>query len=104
VAYRLALHASSVVCSVFHVSQLKKLVSNSHVSPLLPDAAIEYQIPKAVLGTMMKKEGGTEVTQVLIKWSQMGKELATWEDRASLQHKYLAAPAWGLAAAQDRGC
>jgi hypothetical protein len=46
VAYRLAFSATSVVHPVFHVSQLKKLVSNSSVLTHFPDAAIEYQVPE----------------------------------------------------------
>jgi hypothetical protein len=43
----------------------------------------------------MKKQGDAESTQVLVKWSKMGKDLATWEDKASLQQQFSAAPAWG---------
>jgi hypothetical protein len=68
---------SSTVHPVFHVSQLKKVVSNSPVSTLLPDAAVAYQMPEAVLDTRVRQEGHKEVTQELVKWSHMGDELAT---------------------------
>jgi hypothetical protein len=41
----------------------------------------------------MKKQGDTEVGQVLIKWSRMGEDLATWKDNESLLQQFPAAPA-----------
>jgi hypothetical protein len=69
VAYGLALPVSSVVHPLFHASQLKKLVSKKVISSHIPDASIEYQVLEEILDTRMKKQGDTEITQVLIKWS-----------------------------------
>jgi hypothetical protein len=103
VAYKLALSANSAIHPVFHISQLKKLVSKFPVSSVLPTDAVEYQVPEKVLASRMEKGGDVEVAQVLIKWSQMGADLATWEDKVALMQQFPAAPAWGQAGRQDRG-
>jgi hypothetical protein len=68
VAYKLALSANSAIHPVFHISQLKKLVSKFLVSSVLPTDAVEYQVPEKVLASRMEKGGDVEVAQVLIKW------------------------------------
>jgi hypothetical protein len=103
VAYKLALPADSAIHPIFHISQLKKLVSTSPVSSVLPNENVEYQVPEKVLASRMKKVGDIEVAQVLIKWSQMSAELATWEDKVTLIQQFLAAPVWGQAGHQGRG-
>jgi hypothetical protein len=69
----------------------------------LPNENVEYQVPEKVLASRMKKVDDVEVAQVLIKWSQMSAELATWKDKVILMQQFLAAPAWGQAGHQDRG-
>jgi hypothetical protein len=88
VAYKLNLPADSAIYPVFHISQLKKLVRTSADSSVLPNDHVEYQVPEKVLVTRVKKNGTAEVTQVLIKWSHMSEELATWEDKVSLMQQF----------------
>jgi hypothetical protein len=103
-AYRLDLPAGSTVHLVFHVSQLKKMViTNTHVSSALPGMGSLHQVPKAILDSIMVRRGDTEVARVLIKWSNLSPELATWEDREVLQQQFPAAPAWGHAGTQAWG-
>jgi hypothetical protein len=40
---------------------------------------------------------------VLVRWSELPEELATWEDLEALKSNFPAAPAWGQAAIQARG-
>jgi hypothetical protein len=104
VAYRLLLPASSAIHPVFHVSQLKKMVSPRRaVSSTLSDSASLYQVPEAVLDSRMINKRGVEVQQVLVKWSHMSQELATWEDKEALRQRFPAAPAWGQAGSQAQG-
>jgi hypothetical protein len=85
-------------------SQLKKMVSSSTaVAPQLPDVAYMFQVPDAVLNSRMVHPGDAEVPQVLIKWSNMSPELATWEDQEALCQQFPHAAAWGQAAAQAQG-
>jgi hypothetical protein len=78
VAYRLDLPTSSNIHLVFHVSQLKRAVSPTNVvSSQLPGDSILYQVPQEIFATRLAKKGGTEVAQVLVRWSNMCKVLAT---------------------------
>jgi hypothetical protein len=80
VAYKLALPATSSIHPVFHVSQLKKVVSNtSQVSASW--LCIRYQ--NMCWGRLVRR-GESVTSQVLIKWNGMSKELATWENEGVL--------------------
>jgi hypothetical protein len=103
VAYRLILPPSSSIHPVFHISQLKKLVRHSQNISQLPDEIAEYQVLKEILATRIRSKGNKEVEQVLMKWSHMPSELATWEDKISLQQHFSSATAWGQAVTQDPG-
>jgi hypothetical protein len=69
VAYKVALPTSSSVHPTFHVSQLKKVVSNpSQISSSLPDSTTAmHQIPGQVLGSKLVRQGEAVTAQVLIK-------------------------------------
>jgi hypothetical protein len=102
VAYKLNLPTDSAIHPVFHINHLKKLVSTSAVSSVLPNGHVEYQVPKKVLVIRVKKSGAAEVTQVLIKWSHMSQDLATWEDKVSLMQQFPSVHAWGQAGHQNQ--
>jgi hypothetical protein len=69
VAYRLELPPSSLHL-VFHVSQLKKVVSEGTVvSTSLPGDLPDLQFPEAVLKRRVVSKGLRSVVQVLVKWS-----------------------------------
>jgi hypothetical protein len=91
VAYKLNLPANSSIHLVFHVSQLKKVVSPStEIATHLSDLVVAlYRLIKRV---------DTEVAQVLIKWSGMSRALAALEDKETLLQQFPVAPTWGQAA------
>lgn len=104
VAYRLQLPSSSRIHPVIHVSQLKlvagfKGVASSSLTASLPD----FNVPVQVLQTCGVTKGHRLVQQVLVAWSGLPHELATWEDRDALHQRFPFAPAWGQADFQERG-
>jgi hypothetical protein len=81
VAYKLESSASSSIHPVFHVSQLKGAIPKSEVpASVLPPDTIQLLVPKAILQNRLVARGTSTVEQVLVKWSTMTRELATWED------------------------
>jgi hypothetical protein len=47
-------------------------VSNSQVvSTLLPDESVSYQVSELILKNRMVRRGDANITQVLVKWSNM---------------------------------
>ncbi|WVZ49071.1 hypothetical protein U9M48_000452 [Paspalum notatum var. saurae] len=92
VAYTLKLPEHCGIHPTFHVSQLKKVVGNHQViSPTLPDAFSGLQVPDKVLQSQFSAAG----KQVLIKWSHLPVELATWENLVPLKQRFPNAPTWG---------
>lgn len=100
-AYRLDLPASSTVHPVFHVSQLKAQVPDhtpvytSLPSPVVLDAA--DVVPEAILERRLVKRGNAAHVQVLLKWSLLPADHATWEDYHVVKTRFPDAPAWGQA-------
>ena len=104
VAYRLALPSSSSVHPVFHVSQLKAAARQPpQVSPALPDDLTPFQVPARILQERLSFPGNSPVRQVLIQWSRLPRELATWEDEDHLRQLFPHAPAWGQAGCKEGG-
>lgn len=85
VAYRLKLPESSSIYPVFHVFQLKLAVTLNTVISSLSSEFDWPRIPELVLQNRVLERNGNQVQQVLVKWSNWTEELATWEDRMSLQ-------------------
>lgn len=104
VAYKLELPPSALVHPVFHVSQLKAAPSPDQVvSPSLPAAIVAYQVPEAVIHRRLVARGPKTVLQVLVKWTGMSTELATWEDFEALKQRFPRCTAWGQAGALGGG-
>jgi transposase InsO family protein len=103
-AYKLQLPDSAQIHPVFHVSQLKAVISRHQVvTASLPVHHDALQIPIQVLQSRLIQKGGATVAQVKVLWSGMDESLATWEDLKALKDRFPHAPAWGQAAFQERG-
>jgi hypothetical protein len=106
-AYRLELPANSQVHDVFHVSQLKEYRSDfSPVFSELPKCpALDAldTVPEMVLDRRLVKKGNAAVPQVLIKWTGLSADTATWEDWEVLKVRFPAVLAWGQASSLAGG-
>jgi hypothetical protein len=84
---------------VFHVSQLKPFTPDfSPVFselPSVPQLDIADLSSDLILDCRLMKKGNAIVVQVLVKWSSLPAEMATWEDFYEIKQRYPVAPAWG---------
>ncbi|XP_020104448.1 uncharacterized protein LOC109721311 [Ananas comosus] len=92
VAYRLQLPEGSRIHPVFHVSLLKKSPpSGQPTSPNAPPTGEEEQLhvkPIEILDRRSIRRGNKAVTQVLVRWSHLPEDRATWEDYWSLKEQF----------------
>jgi hypothetical protein len=104
VAYRLALPAASKIHPVVHVSQLKLAAGyKGPVPATLPTDLPEFAIPIQVLQTRGVTKGSRFVQQVLVEWSGLPRDLATWEDLEALRQCFPFVPAWGQVGLKGEG-
>jgi hypothetical protein len=104
VAYRLDLLDTSRIHPVIHVSQLKRAIGlGDQVQSTLPVSNPGLQVPFKVLQRCVCRKGGSSNSQVLVQWSGMTKDLATWEDSEALRHHFPTADAWGQASSHGGG-
>jgi hypothetical protein len=107
VAYRLELPPSSQVHNVFHVSQIKDY--RSDYSPVFaelpktPALDTEDTAPEKILDRRLVKRGHNALPQVLIKWTNLPEDAATWENWETLKVKFPAVLAWGQASSSGGG-
>lgn len=88
VAYRLKLPSTNNVHPVFHVSLLKK-VTGKH-PPLVSELPIDISVvhsPELVLDKRLKNRDNRVVSQVLVKWTGLPAEMATWEDEDEIRRQ-----------------
>ncbi|KAK6160712.1 hypothetical protein DH2020_004093 [Rehmannia glutinosa] len=94
VAYRIDLPASmSQIHDVFHVSMLRKYVSNpSHIlkhEPVELKADLSYEeVPLEILLHEVKKLRNKEIPLVKVLWRNQSVEEATWEREDEMRVKY----------------
>jgi hypothetical protein len=83
-AYKLEVSTNSQVHPVFHVSQLKPYTTDytPMFTPLSepPQLDLHDLEPELILERRLSKRGNAAVTHVLVKWSGLPAEMATWED------------------------
>ncbi|XP_074297815.1 uncharacterized protein LOC141628595 [Silene latifolia] len=95
VAYCLALPpALARVHNVFHVSQLRKYVSDpTHVlaaETVEMDGNLSYvEVAKEILDTKVTKTRNNEIALVKILWSNHNVNEATWEAEVEIKEKYI---------------
>jgi hypothetical protein len=100
-AYKLELPADAQVHPVFHVSQIKPFVPSNvlvfHKLPKMLDLGQGDLEPVEILDRRLVKKGNAAVTQILLRWSGMSPDCATWEDYHVLRTRFPTASAWGPA-------
>lgn len=93
VAYRLELPPPSRIHPVFHCSLLKPYKgANTPMIHPLPESIVEHQpahVPVAILQRRTVLRNNKEVNQVLVQWSDLSLEEASWEDEDSLDSSRL---------------
>lgn len=90
--YKLKLPEGSRIHPVFHVSLLKKRVSDDEpVSVELPPLRKNglFHLEPATLASNHRVQKGTKtVTEVLIQWEHLPREEATWEEYEQIQSSF----------------
>lgn len=103
-AYKLQLPPSSRIHPVFHVSQLKRALGTGFTASVtLPTDQFHFSVPIKILQHRTVMKGLQACAQVLVQWSHMSPELATWEDIQDLRQQFPYAPVWGQTASLPGG-
>ncbi|KAK1608397.1 hypothetical protein QYE76_032070 [Lolium multiflorum] len=107
VAYRLELPPSSQVHNVFHVSQIKEFRDDyspvfAHL-PKTPVLDVLDTLPEKILDRRLVKKGNAAIPQVLVKWTNVPEDSATWENWETLKVKFPTVLTWGQASSSGGG-
>ncbi|KAK1693348.1 hypothetical protein QYE76_010045 [Lolium multiflorum] len=107
VAYRLELPPSSQVHNVFHVSQIKEFRDDyspvfAHL-PKTPVLDVLDTLTEKILDRRLVKKGNTAIPQVLVKWTNVPEDSATWENWETLKVKFPTVLTWGQASSSGGG-
>jgi hypothetical protein len=65
--------------------------------PKLPSLDIVDTSPERILDRRMVKKGNAAIVQVLVKWTHLPEDSATWEDWAVLTMRFPSVLTWGQA-------
>lgn len=91
-AYKLDLPADAKIHPVVHVSQLKHHIPPAaEVNPDLTSIStdpLELLTPEKVLAVRLVKKGASTIKQLLVKWSFLPQELATWEEETDHHRRF----------------
>ncbi|XP_060182389.1 uncharacterized protein LOC132612061 [Lycium barbarum] len=94
VAYRLALpREMSFIHPVFHVSMLRKCISDSSRVLEAPTIHLDYNLtykeePVAIVDRQIRKLRSKEIVSVKVLWRNHTFEEATWESENDMRAKY----------------
>jgi RNase H-like domain found in reverse transcriptase/Reverse transcriptase (RNA-dependent DNA polymerase)/Integrase zinc binding domain/Retroviral aspartyl protease/Integrase core domain/Retrotransposon gag protein/Chromo (CHRromatin Organisation MOdifier) domain len=92
VAYKLNLPQGSLIHPVFHVSQIKKckgvVRDITNQLPILGPKGNWRIEPLAILDRRVIKKNNQVAVEVLIKWSNLDEDEATWEDYEYIRHQF----------------
>jgi hypothetical protein len=98
-AYKLDLPESAKIHPVFHTSQLKPFRPNyAPVFADVPPNVFEEDAspsPEQILQRRLVKKGNSAIVQILVKWTGLPAEMASWEDYHVLKAKFPTSPIWG---------
>lgn len=93
VAYKLLLLENSKIYHVFHISLLKKQVSetafNSTELPPLEDDGFIMMEPESILNTRWVKHGSKFFEKKLTKWRHLPAENTMWEKAVVIHDQFL---------------
>ena len=95
VKYKLELPPGSPVHPVFHVSQLRYTLFAEFL--ILPALGSLHTVPKCILDRRLVKKGNSATMQVLIRWTGLPVDAATWKDWGVLKTCFPLLLAWGQA-------
>ncbi|KAJ0044646.1 hypothetical protein Pint_05185 [Pistacia integerrima] len=92
VAYKLDLSADSRIYPVFHVSQLKRKLSEGSTPqstlPSTDDQWIPVSLPHKLLDERIVKVGQSNIKEVLVQWEGSTTANATWNRLLDLKRTY----------------
>ncbi|GMI75415.1 hypothetical protein HRI_001210800 [Hibiscus trionum] len=107
IAYKLKLPVNSKIHLIFHVRLLKKKIGDKAFTsqdPLeMTDDGQLKVYPALVLDKRMVKRNNIVVTQLLVQWSNLAPEEATWEDYQVLKSQFLDFNPWGQESTREEG-
>jgi len=92
VAYRLDLPPDAKIHPVVHVSQLKlhippTVVASADLTAISTDS-MQLLTPEKILDFRMVQRGASTIKQLLVHWTLLPPELATWEEESDLARRF----------------
>jgi hypothetical protein len=104
VVYEVQLPENSKIHPVFHVSQLRRVLTpGTTASTTLPAPPDNLVTPVKVLARRWRRAANGTREQVQVEWSEPTTTDITWEDAVELQQRFPGAEAWGQANTQGGG-
>jgi len=97
VAYRLDLPQDAKIHPVVHVSQLKlhippTAMASADLTAITTDP-MQLLTPEKILDFRMVQRGASTIKQLLVQWTLLPPELATWEEESDLARRFPDLPA-----------
>lgn len=71
--------------------------------PNVVEEATVPVVPVALLDHRIVSKGSSPVSQLLVQWSALPSDLATWEEVHDISRRFPDAPAWGQAGFRGGG-